>query len=70
MNDIVVKATAMAVRRFPRINQFFAGDRIVQLNTVDVGVAVAIEDGLITPIVKDADAKGVAEIDQEVRGGP
>ncbi|PZR17473.1 MAG: pyruvate dehydrogenase complex dihydrolipoamide acetyltransferase [Archangium gephyra] len=67
VNDIVVKATAMAVRRFPRINQIFAGDSIQQLHTVDVGVAVAIEDGLITPIVKDADQKGVAEIGQEVR---
>lgn len=67
VNDIVVKATAMAVRRFPRINQIFAGDSIQQLNTVDVGVAVAIEDGLITPLVKDADQKGVAEIGQEIR---
>ncbi len=67
VNDVLVKATAMAVRKFPRINQFFAGDRIVQLKTVDVGVAVAIEDGLITPIVKDADVKGLAEIAQEVR---
>ncbi|MDP2270845.1 MAG: pyruvate dehydrogenase complex dihydrolipoamide acetyltransferase [Archangium sp.] len=67
VNDVLVKATAMAVRKFPRINQFFAGDRIVQLNTVDVGVAVAIEDGLITPIIKDADVKGLAEIAQEVR---
>lgn len=68
VNDVVVKATAMAVRQFPRINQFFEGDHIVQLKTVDVGVAVAIEDGLITPIVKDADAKGLAEIAQEIRG--
>lgn len=67
VNDVMVKATAMAVRKFPRINQFFAGDRIVQLNTVDVGVAVAIEDGLITPIIKDADMKGLAEIAQEIR---
>ena len=67
VNDVLVKATAMAVRKFPRINQFFAGDRIVQFNTVDVGVAVAIEDGLITPIIKDADLKGLAEIAQEVR---
>ena len=67
VNDVLVKATAMAVRKFPRINQFFAGDRIVQLNTVDVGVAVAIEDGLITPIVRDADVKGLAEIAAEVR---
>ncbi|MDP1830341.1 MAG: pyruvate dehydrogenase complex dihydrolipoamide acetyltransferase [Archangium sp.] len=67
VNDVLVKATAMAVRRFPRINQFFAGDRIVQLHTVDVGVAVAIEDGLITPLVRDADVKGLAEIAQEIR---
>lgn len=67
VNDVLVKATAMAVRRFPRINQSFAGDRIVQLNTVDVGVAVAIEDGLITPLVREADVKGLAEIAQEIR---
>jgi pyruvate dehydrogenase E2 component (dihydrolipoamide acetyltransferase) len=67
VNDIVVKATAMAVRKFPRINQVFAGDHIDQLRTVDVGVAVAIEDGLITPIVRDADVKGIAEIAAEVR---
>ena len=67
VNDIVVKATAMAVRRFPRINQVFAGDHIQQLHTVDVGVAVAIEDGLITPLVRDADQKGLAEIAAEVR---
>jgi pyruvate dehydrogenase E2 component (dihydrolipoamide acetyltransferase) len=67
VNDIIVKATAMAVRKFPRINQVFAGDQILQLRTVDVGVAVAIEDGLITPIIKDADQKGIAEIAAEVR---
>jgi pyruvate dehydrogenase E2 component (dihydrolipoamide acetyltransferase) len=67
VNDIVVKATAIAVRRFPRINQVYMGDHIEQLSTVDVGVAVAIADGLITPIVRDADQKTVGEIAQEVR---
>lgn len=67
VNDIIVKAVGVAVRRFPRINQVFAGDVIQQLQNVDVGVAVAIEDGLITPIVKDADQKGLAEIAAEVR---
>lgn len=67
VNDIVVKATAVAVRDFPRINQIFAGEVIQQLTNVDVGVAVAIEDGLITPIVRDADQKGLAEIGAEVR---
>ncbi len=67
VNDVVVKATAVALRRFPRLNQQFAGDKILQLHTVDVGVAVAIEDGLITPMIKDADQKGLAEISAEVR---
>jgi pyruvate dehydrogenase E2 component (dihydrolipoamide acetyltransferase) len=67
VNDIVVKAVAVALRRFPRLNQVFAGDHVQQLHTVDVGVAVAIEDGLITPIVKDADQKGLEEIAAEVR---
>lgn len=67
VNDIIVKAVAVAVRRFPRVNQVFAGDVIQQLQNVDVGVAVAIEDGLITPIVKDADQKGLVEIAAEVR---
>jgi pyruvate dehydrogenase E2 component (dihydrolipoamide acetyltransferase) len=68
VNDIVVKAVAVALRRFPRLNQIFAGDHLQQLHTVDVGVAVAIEDGLITPIVRDADQKGLEEIGAEVRG--
>lgn len=67
VNDIVVKAVAVAVRKFPRINQIYAGDHLEQLHTVDVGVAVAIEDGLITPVVKDADQKGLAQLGEEVR---
>jgi pyruvate dehydrogenase E2 component (dihydrolipoamide acetyltransferase) len=67
VNDLVVKAVAMAVRRFPRINQQLDGDKILQLQNVDVGIAVAIEDGLITPIVRDADQKGLAEISAEIR---
>ncbi|MBK7860557.1 MAG: pyruvate dehydrogenase complex dihydrolipoamide acetyltransferase [Archangiaceae bacterium] len=67
VNDVIIKATAMAVRRFPRINQQMDGDKLLQLHNVDVGVAVAIEDGLITPVVRDADQKGLAEISAEVR---
>lgn len=67
VNDIIVKAVAVAVRRFPRVNQVFLGDRIQQLHNVDVGVAVAIEDGLVTPIVKDADAKSLSAIAAEIR---
>ena len=67
VNDVIVKAVAIAVRRFPRINQQMDGDKLVQLHNVDVGIAVAIEDGLITPVVRDADQKGLAEIGAEVR---
>ncbi len=67
VNDVLVKAVGVAVRRFPRINQVFAGESIQQLHTVDVGVAVAIEDGLITPLIRDADQKGLAQISAEVR---
>jgi pyruvate dehydrogenase E2 component (dihydrolipoamide acetyltransferase) len=67
VNDVIVKATAMAVRRFPRINQQMDGGSLLQLHNVDVGVAVAIEDGLITPVVRDADQKGLEEIASEIR---
>ena len=67
VNDVIVKATAIAVRRFPRINQQMDGANLVQLHNVDVGIAVAIEDGLITPVVRDADQKGLEEIGAEVR---
>ncbi len=67
VNDVILKATAIAVRRFPRINQQMDGANLVQLHNVDVGVAVAIEDGLITPVVRDADQKGLEEIGAEVR---
>jgi pyruvate dehydrogenase E2 component (dihydrolipoamide acetyltransferase) len=67
VNDIVVRATALAVRRCPSMNQVFLGDRIAQLGAVDVGVAVALDDGLVTPIVRDADTKGLLELAAEVR---
>lgn len=67
VNDLVVKAAAVALRRYPRLNQQFAGDRLLQLTNVDIGVAVAIEDGLITPVIRDADQKGLAQLGAEVR---
>jgi len=66
-NDIVLKATAAALGRHPECNAHWGGDRIRQFNRVHLGVAVAIEDGLITPVVRDAHLKGIAEIAGEVR---
>jgi pyruvate dehydrogenase E2 component (dihydrolipoamide acetyltransferase) len=67
VNDIIIKASAMALRRSPKMNVSLQGDAILHFDTVDIGVAVAIEDGLITPIIRDADKKGLSAISAEAR---
>ena len=62
LNDIIVKATAAALRRHPQLNASFGGDHVRQYNRVHVGMAVAIEDGLITPVIRDADSKSLEAI--------
>jgi pyruvate dehydrogenase E2 component (dihydrolipoamide acetyltransferase) len=66
-NDMVVKACARALTRFPIINASWAGDKIVTHAEVHLGVAVALPDGLITPVVRNADRKSVLEIGHEVK---
>ena len=67
LNDLIIRATSAALRRHPECNAHWVGDAIRRFNRVHIGVAVAVEDGLITPIVRDADVKGVAQIGAEVR---
>ncbi|NNB85589.1 pyruvate dehydrogenase complex dihydrolipoamide acetyltransferase [Corallococcus exiguus] len=67
VNDIIVKASAIALRRSPKMNVSLQGDQVLHFGTVDVGIAVAIEDGLITPIIRDADLKGLQAISAESR---
>ncbi|MBP1636543.1 MAG: pyruvate dehydrogenase complex dihydrolipoamide acetyltransferase [Acidobacteria bacterium] len=67
LNDVVVKATASALRRHPEMNASFAGDRVRQYTRVHIGIAVALEDGLITPVIRDADSKSLLDIAQEAR---
>jgi pyruvate dehydrogenase E2 component (dihydrolipoamide acetyltransferase) len=67
VNDLLIKAVALAFRRVPQANASFLGDRIRYHGRVHVGVAVAIEDGLVTPVVFDADRKGLAAIAAEIR---
>jgi pyruvate dehydrogenase E2 component (dihydrolipoamide acetyltransferase) len=67
VNDLIIKATAAALRRHPEVNASWGGEVIRRYHRVDIGVAVAVEDGLITPIVRDADTKGAAEIGAEVK---
>ena len=67
LNDLIIRATAAALSRHPACNAHWMGDSIRRHNRVHIGVAVAVEDGLITPIIRDADLKGVAQIGAEVR---
>ena len=67
VNDLIIKACARALRMVPEANASFAGDAIVYHGGVHVSVAVAIPDGLLTPVVRDADQKGVLAIAREVK---
>ncbi len=67
LNDLVVKAAAAALVRHPECNAWWQDDRIRRFNRVHMGVAVAVPDGLITPVVRDAQAKGLGQISAEVR---
>ena len=65
LNDIVVKAAALALTRHRACNAWFQDDHIRYWNEVHVGVAVAVEDGLITPVIRHADRKSLREIGRE-----
>jgi pyruvate dehydrogenase E2 component (dihydrolipoamide acetyltransferase) len=67
VNDLVIKAVALALRRVPACNASWEGDAIRHYHRIHVGVAVAIEDGLVTPVIRDADQKGIGSIAAEVR---
>ncbi len=66
-NDIILKATATALAQHPECNAHWLGDRIREFNRVHLGMAVAIEDGLITPVIFDADQKSLRQISAESR---
>jgi pyruvate dehydrogenase E2 component (dihydrolipoamide acetyltransferase) len=66
-NDLVVKASAKALTRFPTVNASWTGDTIQTHAEVHVGIAVSIPDGLITPVVRNADRKNLAEIAREIK---
>ncbi len=66
-NDLVVKAAAMALRKNPRINSSWHGDKISYHEDIHIGVAVAVPDGLLVPVVRDTDLKSLSMINQEVR---
>jgi pyruvate dehydrogenase E2 component (dihydrolipoamide acetyltransferase) len=67
VNDVLIKACAVALRRMPRVNVSFAGDSMIYHEDVNISVAVAVPDGLMTPVVRRADQLGVLEISRQVR---
>jgi pyruvate dehydrogenase E2 component (dihydrolipoyllysine-residue acetyltransferase) len=64
VNDFALKAAVMAAVKVPRVNASFDGDAIVQYADVDLGIAVAIEDGLLTPVIRAAQDKSLREISE------
>ncbi|WP_028933230.1 dihydrolipoamide acetyltransferase family protein [Pseudonocardia spinosispora] len=68
VNDLIVKAVAVALRANPAVNVSFAGSSLRHYRSVHVGVAVAVPSGLLVPVIRDADRKSVSEIAAESRG--
>jgi pyruvate dehydrogenase E2 component (dihydrolipoamide acetyltransferase) len=67
VNDLVIKAAAVTLRRLPKVNASWTDDATILYDDVDISVAVSIPDGLITPIVRKADQKGLAAISNEMK---
>jgi pyruvate dehydrogenase E2 component (dihydrolipoamide acetyltransferase) len=67
VNDFIIKACAMALQQVPKANAVWAGDRVLQLEPSDVAVAVAIEGGLFTPVLKDAHMKSLSALSAEMK---
>jgi pyruvate dehydrogenase E2 component (dihydrolipoamide acetyltransferase) len=67
VNDVLLKAVATALAQHPEVNAHWLGDRIRMFNRVHLGVAVATDDGLIVPVVFDADQKSMRQISAEVK---
>jgi len=66
-NDLVIKACAAALRKHPKVNSSWMGDKIRYYSHVHIGVAVAVEDGLLVPVVRFADQKSLSQISAEVK---
>ena len=67
INDILVKALALSQKKNPKTNVSWANEKIIAYKTIDVSIAVALDEGLVTPIIKDADKKGLIEISNEIK---
>ena len=66
-NDMVIKAAAMALRKHPQVNSSWAGDKIIHHGNINIGVAVAVPDGLVVPVLKNADFMSYTDISAHVK---
>lgn len=66
-NDMIIKATAIALRKHPQVNSSWAGDKIIHRGNINVGVAVAIPDGLVVPVLKNTDQMSYTQISAAVK---
>jgi len=67
VNDLIIKATAMALKAVPAANSSWTDEAIIIYNNIDISVAVAIDDGLITPIIRNAEQKSIIDISNEMK---
>ncbi|KQB15618.1 2-oxo acid dehydrogenase subunit E2 [Rhodobacter capsulatus] len=67
VNDFIIKACALALQAVPAANAVWAGDRVLQMQASDVAVAVAIEGGLFTPVLQDADTKSLSQLSAQMK---
>jgi pyruvate dehydrogenase E2 component (dihydrolipoamide acetyltransferase) len=67
LNAFIIKFTAEAIKRHPMVNAGWQGDFIQKFGTVDIGLAVAVSDGLITPVVRDCGNKGILAIEEDLK---
>jgi pyruvate dehydrogenase E2 component (dihydrolipoamide acetyltransferase) len=67
VNDFILKAAIVAAARVPKVNASFAGDSVIQYASINMAVAVAVEDGLVTPVIRDAQKKSLREINEIVK---
>jgi pyruvate dehydrogenase E2 component (dihydrolipoamide acetyltransferase) len=67
VNDFVLKAVVAAAAKVPAVNASFAGDAIIQYKSINLSVAVAVEEGLVTPVVRNAEKKSLREISEAVK---
>jgi pyruvate dehydrogenase E2 component (dihydrolipoamide acetyltransferase) len=68
INDLIVRAVALALHKFPRLNASYQGDAIQVYPEINIGVAVALDEGLITPVVHQADQKSLVELARAAKG--